>query len=272
MPKTVPTDAQLIARVRDGADEAYDTLHRRHRDAAIRLADSLGMSPPDADTLVDSAFDLIRPAIARGDGPTDSFLAHLLTTVWQLADQHGEDTPPHDASGRWAGASTPLIRASFDELPQRWRHVLWRVDIEHESPAVVAVELGLTPNAVAALAYRAREGLRIAYLRHHLDRPATAECRRNAEQLAVWARGSHGRRDSVGLKQHLSQCDECQGLADRFAGMDSELDTLLLAPTRTGWSGYAGAGIHRVTSPGGRWFRRLFHRRLSAPTPQVRSE
>lgn len=60
------------------------------------------------------------------------------------------------------------------------------------TPQDVAPILGLTSNGVAALAYRAREGLRTAWLQAHVSDPgATADCRgRSARSISL--RGSRG--------------------------------------------------------------------------------
>ena len=55
-----------------------------------------------------------------------------------------------------------MIARAFASLPERWQAVLWHTEIEGARPADVAPLLGLTANSVAALAYRAREGLRQA--------------------------------------------------------------------------------------------------------------
>jgi hypothetical protein len=55
-----------------------------------------------------------------------------------------------------------MIARAFASLPQRWQAVLWHTEIEGARPAEVATLLGLTANGVAALACRAREGLRQA--------------------------------------------------------------------------------------------------------------
>ena len=102
-----------------------------------------------------------------------------------------------------------LATRAFTRLPERWQLVLWRTEVEQQSPAEVAALLGLTPNGVSALAYRAREGLRQAYLQEHLVRASTpARCQRGAsadagcssrttdrtrhgatlDQLGAWAR------------------------------------------------------------------------------------
>jgi len=62
-----------------------------------------------------------------------------------------------------------IVARAFASLPERWQAVLWHTEIEGARPADMAPLLGLTANSVAALAYRAREGLRQAYLQMHLS-------------------------------------------------------------------------------------------------------
>ncbi|MFP3686343.1 hypothetical protein SB847_21820, partial [Bacillus sp. SIMBA_026] len=60
------------------------------------------------------------------------------------------------------------VAKAFRSLPERWQAVLWYLDVERMKPAAVAPILGLSPNAVSALALRAREGLRREYLQAHI--------------------------------------------------------------------------------------------------------
>ena len=48
--------------------------------------------------------------------------------------------------------------------------VLWHTEVEQQKPADIAPLLGMSANSVSALAYRAREGLRQAFLSQHADR------------------------------------------------------------------------------------------------------
>jgi hypothetical protein len=105
-----------------------------------------------------------------------------------------------------------LIAPAFDTLPERWRTVLWHTEVEGESPSQVGPLLGLTPNGVLALAYRAREGLRQAYLQVHLlDETSGGRCRSTMERLGscgsdglsqavIATGGSRGARLTQGIK------------------------------------------------------------------------
>ena len=66
---------------------------------------------------------------------------------------------------------------AFAQLAQRWQTVLLCTEFEGATPAMIAPQLGLTANGVAALAYRAREGLRQAYLDQYLPSQSRRGCR-----------------------------------------------------------------------------------------------
>lgn len=56
-----------------------------------------------------------------------------------------------------------LAPDAFATLPDRWRTVLWHMEIAHESPAQIASMLGMMPTSVSALVCRARVRLRKPY-------------------------------------------------------------------------------------------------------------
>lgn len=168
-------DAELIARARTGDTAAYAVLHGRHHDAAVATARALRRDPHDVEDLVHEAFVRVLAALRGGGGPTEAFRPYLLTTLRHVAydrTRRARETPtapaevgevawvdPHDDD-----ADRDRLVAAFARLPPRWRSVLWHTAVEGRRPADVAELLGLRPNAVSALAYRARAGLREAYL------------------------------------------------------------------------------------------------------------
>ena len=48
-------------------------------------------------------------------------------------------------------ADHELVTEAFRTLPKRWQSVLWRVEVEGQSAAEVARDLGLTPTAASVL-------------------------------------------------------------------------------------------------------------------------
>ena len=134
---------------------------------------------------------------------------------------------------------------AFARLPERWRAVLWHTEVEGESPAQVAPLLGLTPNGVAALAYRARERLRQMYLQEHIAltgnrRAATGP----ATHLAGYVRAALARRDRAKVDDHLAECAECRRLhrelTEENSGLRGVIAPLLLGAAAPAY--LAGAG------------------------------
>ncbi|MEV4252867.1 sigma-70 family RNA polymerase sigma factor [Spirillospora sp. NPDC049652] len=182
------SDAALIARIREGDLTAYGSLYERHVAAARGLAHHL-VEGDAADDAVQEAFAKILDALRRGGGPRSGFRPYLLTAVRRTVyDRYRGDkrlqstdqielfdpgTPFVDPA--LEGLERSMIVRAFRSLPERWQDVLWHTEVEGEKPADVAPLLGLTANGVAALAYRAREGLRQAYLQMHVAASFSAQ-------------------------------------------------------------------------------------------------
>ncbi len=173
------SDPQLLDALRAGDSAAYGALYERHRPAARALARHLLRlgSIDDADDIVAETFTRILDLIRRGGGPRGEFRPYLLAAVrravYDRADRR--DVPTHEieryAPGEpfvdpaLARCERADVARAFQSLPERWRVVLWHTAVEDAQAAEIAPLLGLTANGVAALAYRARKGLRDAYLR-----------------------------------------------------------------------------------------------------------
>src|SRR5207244_9381972 len=105
-------------------------------------------------------------------------------------------------------AEQTMAVQAFRSLPERYQTVLWHTTVEDESPSEVAPLLGLTANATAVLAHRAREGLKQAYLQAHVSQSLTSggDCARYADRLGAYARGGLRMRAERGLRKHLEEC------------------------------------------------------------------
>jgi RNA polymerase sigma factor (sigma-70 family) len=168
---TIPTDDELVRATRGGDHEAFGELFARHAAVARRVASRAGPLS-DADDVVAEVFAGVLVQLRAGRGPTASFRAYLLTGVRHEArrraslarrcepvadlDATSVDATPSDVDDR--------LREAYATLPARWRRALWQLEVEGRRPREVAAELGITPNAVSALGYRARAALRSAYL------------------------------------------------------------------------------------------------------------
>ena len=221
-----PPDRELIDRVRDGDLEAYDPLYRRHGRSALLHARHWARSEAAAQDLRAEAFTRVLYAIRNGNGPTEAFRPYLLTTMRHVARDWAEgerrvnlvadvadlEAPEPEADPVIAALERSLAGQAFMELPEQWQSVLWHTEVEGEGPAQLAPQLGLEASAVAALAYRAREGLKQAYLQAHISEIGSESCRPYAGKLGKHVRGRLGPRDTGKVEGHLRQCAECTGL------------------------------------------------------------
>jgi RNA polymerase sigma factor (sigma-70 family) len=254
----VPSDADLIARSREGDSAAFSTLYDRHAGAARAAAMSLTKAPSDADDLVAEAFTRVLATLRRGGGPQLAFRPYLLTTVRNAYyDRVRRDVkvdagtaPPEAVTSAAVDAVTAedarLVAEAFATLPERWQVVLWHTEVEGRGPAEVAPLLGIAPSAVAALSYRAREGLRQAYLQAHLQAPAPERCREAVSRLGAYVRDGLAERDRRAVDAHLAGCASCRVL---LGELQEEATTLrgALLPVLVGipavaYLGHLGSG------------------------------
>ncbi|HEX6148273.1 sigma-70 family RNA polymerase sigma factor [Nocardioides sp.] len=251
-----PGDAELIAAVRGGDNDAYGLLFERHVDAARRLARQL-VPGSDADDLVSEAFAKVLTVLQRGEGPDLAFRAYLLTAVRRLhidkvrgaARLHTTDdltpfdpgVPFHDTVIE--GFENAAAARAFASLPERWQMVLWHTSVEGQKPADVAPLLGMSANSVAALAYRAREGLRQAFLTMHVETLDDDTCEWVRQNIGGYLRGGTSRRDVAKVEAHLDECRPCMAIYLELTEVNSNL-AAWLAPIVLG---AAGAGYLATT-------------------------
>ncbi|MFD2422079.1 sigma-70 family RNA polymerase sigma factor [Amycolatopsis pigmentata] len=240
------SDADLIASVRAGNLTAYGTLYERHSTAAGNLARQLARSRAEADDLVSEAFAKVLDAIRAGKGPDAAFRAYLLTTLRHTAYAKAKQDKRIDLSDDMAalggavetlrvpfadpalaGLERTLAAKAFARLPERWQAVLWHTEVERQGPSEVAPLLGLSANGVSALAHRAREGLRQAYLQVHLNQISAERCRAVADRLGAWTRDGLSKRERAQVEKHLDDCDSCRALAAELADINTALRTVL---------------------------------------------
>ncbi|AXE26998.1 RNA polymerase subunit sigma-24 [Streptomyces globosus] len=278
-----PSDGDLIARMRAGDDGAYEELFRRHADSVRRYARSCCRDAHTADDLTAEVFTRTLQAVRRGAGPDQAVRAYLLTTVrrvaaaWtktarreQLVDDFalfaeqaaagaeqgggasglsGDDTLELGADVRaMHEAERSLAVQAFRSLPERWQAVLWHTAVEESSPSAVAPLFGLSANATAVLAGRAREGLKQAYLQAHVSSALSAggDCARYADRLGAFARGGLRMRAERGLRRHLEECARCRLAAGELKEVNAGIPALLPVAV-IGWlaAGYSAkaAGV-----------------------------
>lgn len=281
------SDAELITRARTADAAAQSALYERHTSAANALARQISRNHADADDLVAEAFAKVFGVIGRGGGPDVAFRPYLLTTVRRLAyDRTSREqrvTPAEDPTEGAPGTpfsdtallalDQTLVATAFRQLPERWQAVLWHVEVEQRSPVEVGEILGIRPNAVSALAYRAREGLRRAYLQAHISSDLPPKCRRVAGHLGTYVRGGLASREKQVVDDHLDECERCRALyaelADVNDGMRRVIAPMVLGPFAAAYTAAmvsgGKSGILLTFGKAGRRIGRQARRAVSTP-------
>lgn len=247
------SDTDLIAAVREGDNAAFGLIFARHREAAERLALHL-TTRGDADDLVSEAFTRVLAQVQDGRGPETAFRAYLLTTVRRLHVDRFRSARRVDVTDEptlldrgeafvdpaVAGFEQGAAAHAFASLPERWQVALWHVDVEGQRPAEVAPLLGLSAGAVSALLYRAREGLRQAYLQFHLAEATETTCRWTTERLGAHVRSGLAAREAGRVEFHLDTCRRCMGvyleLREVSAGLRGVVGPIVLGGALTGYT------------------------------------
>jgi RNA polymerase sigma factor (sigma-70 family) len=236
------SEEELLDRAREGDRSAFGTLYLRHRDAARKVAGMCASSAADAEDAVAEGFARVFAALPRMAGRQIAFRPYLLTCVRNAAtdrlrrerridlrDQMPE-TPGSAQADDMAllGLERNLVGEALQALPARWRTVLWLTEVEGLSPAEVSRRIGIKPNAVAALAYRARKGLREAYLQAHLKAEASEDCRATVSRLGNYVRGDLPEKDRVAVQTHLDSCAKCRCRRDELTDVNATLRNAFL--------------------------------------------
>lgn len=86
-----------------------------------------------------------------------------------------------------------------------------------------APRLGLAPNGVSALAVRAREGLRRAYLQVQIPEAEAPTCRDARQDMGSWLRADVSSRRATSIAEHLEGCPACHGIASWLAELNRGL-------------------------------------------------
>ncbi len=236
-----PGDAEAMAAVRAGDTAAFDVLYRRHVASARVMTRVLARNPSDVDDLVAEGFARLLGILSSGRGPQAAFRPYLFATIRHLFYERArqdkrlqvtDDMTRYDPGVPFVDPAlealeTLLVSKAFASLPERWQTVLWHTEVERERPAEVAPLLGLTPNGVAALAYRAREGLRQQYLQEHIGTDPDAACRWAMERLGAYVRGGLARRDTAKINAHLKYCGRCHVLFVDLAEVSGKMREML---------------------------------------------
>ena len=174
-------------------------------------------------------------AIKAGGGPEDDFRYYLRSSVRNtyvsmvrarrtapagdaIEEVIGDDGAEAATVTRFDGSVTAR---AFLSLPTRWQEVLWYTEVEGLSREHTASLLGMKANAVSALAFRARDALRTAWIQQHVSgqQGLDKDCEAVTPLLGAHSRQSLPRRDRVRVEQHLTDCGRCTSVVDELADL-----------------------------------------------------
>lgn len=235
------SDDELVDLVRAGDAAAYGELFARHRGIGTAIARRY-FDVADPDDIVAESFARILSTIKRGGGPRAGFRPYLITTIGNVArrwatrsKESASDELDHLVDPTTvddpvvASTDRDFALEAFKSLPERWQAVLWYSAVEGMGPTEISGYLGMTPNATAVLAHRARAGLRTAWVQAHLnDATLPADCRATAGRLGRRATGSLNRREQEEVKAHLATCLACRSRARELDQVSARLASWLV--------------------------------------------
>jgi len=183
MPTSAESDAQLVARLQQGDDEAFEAVVRTYGGRLLAVARRLLGNDADAqDAVQDSfvrAFKAIHGFEERAQLYTWLHRIVVNTSLMKLRERRRKPTESIEeqlpgfadahqkvTAREWSDAvlerkeTAALVREAIALLPDQYREVLVLRDIEDRDTAETAGLLGTTPNAVKVRLHRARQALR----------------------------------------------------------------------------------------------------------------
>jgi len=183
----VSSEADLVARLRAGDDDAYEELVRTHAGRVFAVVRRYVASDEDARDVVQEAFLSAFRAMDRFEGASrlstwlhriavNAALMHLRRkaarpeeAIDDLLPRFSEDGHREGPAATWdlpdggsadAALTRAFVRQAIDRLPDGYRAVLLLRDIEGLSTEETARLLATTAGAVKVRLHRARQALR----------------------------------------------------------------------------------------------------------------
>lgn len=246
------SDQELLDASRDGDTSAFSILWSRHHRPALVAAQNF-TTRFAAEDVVAEAYLKIFELVSVGKGPTGAFRPYLYRVVRSVAvdwlrnpESSSDPLEEHLAlteAGPWADEDFDRNAAAqaFQTLNPRWQEVLWYTEVEGLPPREVAKLIGTNARNVSALASRAREELRSAWVEEHVNRElADGACRFTLTHLQRYKRGklTAGLRRDV--EAHLTHCENCTNASAEYTVLNRHL-ALVLATIFLG--GVSGASL-----------------------------
>ncbi|MBI3892463.1 MAG: sigma-70 family RNA polymerase sigma factor [Candidatus Wallbacteria bacterium] len=225
-----PTDASLLAAVRDGDARALETLLARYEPRILRFGMTLCRDPEDArDVLQETLLAMARTLDGfRGDASIATWLFTIANRFCIKRRRRARPQAPLDESALPDSAPGPherlaarqLARAveeAIASLEPMYRKVMLLRDVEGLPAEDVARILGIGVAAVKSRLHRARLAVR-EKVAPQLDRPpAAARPGKCPDVVRMFSRHLEGEVSSdtcARMERHLANCEPCSADCD----------------------------------------------------------
>jgi RNA polymerase sigma factor (sigma-70 family) len=253
---TEASDDQLVAAVREGSEEAFETLYRRYRPRIVAYVRRMCSDHARAEDVAQDAFMSALRGLRSSEREV-VFRPWLYEIAKNACIDHmrragrsaevsidSDDFSPQE-EGRISQAASGTdaqvarrkelesLQMAFGDLPQSQHEILVMREFEGLSYDRIGSRMGLSRGAVESLLFRARRTLRDGF-----DEIDTGErCLRMRVAMEAVADGRRtGMRERRRLTNHLHDCAECRRTAVTIG-----LDELALAAARS-----RGGALHRI--------------------------
>jgi len=252
---SVAKDAELIERVRDGDERAFEAIFKAHHAPLLAYARHMLGNQEEAEDALQQAFIRTHKALLGGTVPRELrpwLYAVVRNCCLSAIAARRPVAELEDHAGNLVGLCEEVreredlreLLADIGRLPEDQRSALLLAELDDLSHQSIATIVGCPVSKVKALIYQARSTL-IA------DRQArNTSCREIREELAV-ARAGQLRRGP--LRRHLSLCVGCRDFQRALATQSAGLAAKILSHTAVhaaGGLGQAGALGSAVTPAG----------------------
>ncbi|GMU59936.1 MAG: hypothetical protein AMXMBFR34_16990 [Myxococcaceae bacterium] len=231
-----PSDADLIARIKQGDHKATDELLRRHEARVYRFGLRMCGNEDDArDVLQETLLAAFKnlPAF-RGDAQISTWLFQIARSfcIKQRRRREGEparlesvetaevkklegDEPQGDMKTHAREVGT-LIQAAINTLQADHREALVLRDVEGLSAEEAAEVAGIEVGALKSRLHRARLALKQQLAAVLDEREDVGGCPELAQELAAYAASEIDQAACERIEAHLSKCARCTQACDNL--------------------------------------------------------
>ncbi len=247
MLQTPVDDATLVARLRNGDEDAYERLVRTHIDRVYGVASRVLGNGSDAQDAAQEAFLAAWKGIRGFDGRSAlSTWLHRIAVNTSLALLRSKsrkrevtmtDIPGDQSDGAGLDRffepeeaqtdpveqedTARLVWQAVDELPEEYRLVLVMRDVEEMPSKDVASALGLSDATVRQRLHRARRTV-AETLRPELCAGSRLTCGGRLDLLLDWIDSELAPEFQEPVASHIASCAACHELSVAYRGTISE--------------------------------------------------